>query len=123
MNAPTNPSRQILIDEIQKVPDLLDEIHYMIENFEFKFVLCESRARKARRGRANLLGGRALRYELRSLNARELGEDLDLDRVLNAGYLPDIYGSEHYLRQLRAYVSDYLKDEIAAAGVVRYRYS
>ncbi|MDE2731304.1 MAG: AAA family ATPase [Bacteroidota bacterium] len=116
---PIDRCRQIIIDEVQKVPELLDEIHWMIENFRYKFALCGSSARKVRRGKANLLGGRALRYELRGINAYELGEDFDLDRMLNRGYLPEIYGSDQYLRQLRAYVSDYLKEEIAAEGLVR----
>ena len=116
---PVDRSRQIVIDEIQKVPDLLDEIHWMIENFRYKFALCGSSARKVRRGKANLLGGRALRYELRGLNAYELGENFDLDHMLNSGYLPEMYESEKYLRHLKAYVSDYLKEEIAAEGQVR----
>ena len=114
-----DPARQIVINAIQNVPELLDEIHWMIENMGFKFALCGSSARKVRRGRANLLGGRALRYELRGLNAKELGDDFDLDRLLNTGYLPDIYVSDQYLRHLKAYVSDYLKEEIAAEGIVR----
>ncbi len=117
--APPDPARQVVIDEIQKVPQLLDEIHWLIENRGLKFALCGSSARKVRRGKANLLGGRALRYELRGLNAMELGDDFDLDHMLNAGYLPDIYGSSQYLMRLRSYVSDYLKEEIAAEGLVR----
>ena len=68
-----DPSRQVVIDEIQKVPALLDEVHWLIENRGLRFALCGSSARKVRRGAANLLGGRALRYELRGLTAGELG--------------------------------------------------
>ena len=111
--------RQIVIDEIQKVPALLDEVHWLMENRGLHFALCGSSARKVRRGGANLLGGRAVRYELRGLTARELGADLDLDRMLNAGYLPRIHQAPRPARLLDAYVADYLKEEIAAEGLVR----
>ena len=68
---------------------------------------------------ANLLGGRALRYELRGLTAGELGESFDLDRILNHGYLPSIYESNRHSRRLEAYISDYLREEVAAEGLVR----
>ena len=84
---------QIVIDEIQKVPALLDEVHWLIENGGYHFTLCGSSARKVKRGAANLLGGRALRYELYGLTAHELGSNLDLDRLVNDGYLPRIYGA------------------------------
>ena len=83
-----DPSRQVVIDEIQKVPALLDEVHWLIENRGLHFALCGSSARKVRRGGANLLGGRAIRYEMRGLTAGEIGDDFDLDRALNHGYLP-----------------------------------
>lgn len=113
------PGVQIVIDEIQKVPALLDEVHWLIENRGLHFALCGSSARKIRRGGANLLGGRAFRYELHGLSAAELGEYFDLDRVLNHGYLPRIYGAERPKRMLDAYVADYLKEEVAAEGLVR----
>ena len=111
--------RQIVIDEIQKVPALLDEVHWLIENRGFRFALCGSSARKVRRGAANLLGGRALRFELRGITARELGGDFDLDRLLTTGYLPSVYQSPRPARLLDAYVADYLRQEIAAEGLVR----
>ena len=114
-----DPSRQVVIDEIQKVPALLDEVHWLIENRGLRFALCGSSARKVRRGAANLLGGRALRYELRGLTAGELGESFDLDRALNYGYLPSIHGSGQPRRRLDAYVADYLREEVAAEGLVR----
>ena len=83
------------------------------------FALSGSSARKVKRGAANLLGGRALRYELRGLTAGELGGDFDLDRMLNHGYLPRMYQSNRPRRMLDAYVGDYLKEEIAAEGLVR----
>jgi len=114
-----DPSRQVVIDEIQKVPALLDEVHWLIENRGLRFALCGSSARKVRRGAANLLGGRALRYELRGLTAGELGESFDLDRMLNHGYLPSIYESSRHRRRLDAYIADYLRQEVAAEGLVR----
>jgi len=112
-------NRQIVIDEIQKVPALLDEVHWLIENRGLHFALCGSSARKVKRGAANLLGGRALRFELHGLTAGELGRDFDLERMLNHGYLPRIYESSRPNRLLNAYVADYLKQEVAAEGLVR----
>lgn len=117
--ARTAPARQIVIDGIEKVPALLDEVHWPIENCGLHFALCGASARKVRRGGANLLGGRAVRYELRGLVSSELGEAFDLDRMLNRGYLPRIYEAKQSRRLLEAYVADYLCEEIAAAGLVR----
>jgi predicted AAA+ superfamily ATPase len=72
-----------------------------------------------RRGAVNLLGGRASRYELHGLTAAELGRDFDLDRILNHGYLPRIYGSTRPNKRIEAYVADSLKEEVAAEGLVR----
>lgn len=110
---------QVVIDEVQKVPQLLDEVHWLHEHQGVRFALCGSSARKVKRGAANLLGGRALRYELHGLTAAELGSDFQLDRVLNHGYLPRIYVSEQPQRLLNAYVADYLKEEVAAEALVR----
>jgi predicted AAA+ superfamily ATPase len=81
----------IILDEVQRVPLLLDEVHLLIEEEGMKFILCGSSARKLKRGQANLLGGRALRYELLGFSAFELGEEFDLNRILNHGYIPDHY--------------------------------
>ena len=113
------PGDQVVIDEIQKVPALLDEVHWLIENRGLHFALCGSSARKVRRGAANLLGGRALRYELHGLTADELGNEFDLSRMLNHGYLPRMYEADRPARRLDAYVADYLKEEVAAEGLVR----
>lgn len=113
------PFAQVVIDEVQKVPQLLDEVHWLIENRRVHFALCGSSARKVRRGAANLLGGRAVRYELHGLTAAEIGADFDLTRMLNHGYLPRHYLSDRPQRLLNAYVADYLKEEVAAEGLVR----
>lgn len=110
---------QVVIDEVQKVPQLLDEVHWLLENRNHQFALCGSSARKLRRGAANLLGGRATRYELLGLTAGEIGGPLDLDRLLNHGYLPRIHAAVRPKRLLAAYVGDYLKEEIAAECLVR----
>ena len=115
----TGGGTQIVVDEIQKVPTLLDEVHWLIENRGVHFALCGSSARKVRRGAANLLGGRAVRYQLHGLTAAEIGPDFDLDRLLNHGYLPRIFNAERPGRMLDAYVADYLKEEVAAEGLVR----
>lgn len=113
------PTPFVVIDEIQKVPALLDEVHWLHENRAVRFALCGSSARKVRRGHANLLGGRALRFQLLGLAAGELGTDWDLDRMLNHGTLPRIYLSAQPRRLLGAYVADYLKEEVAAEGLSR----
>ncbi|MBC7795225.1 MAG: DUF4143 domain-containing protein, partial [Clostridia bacterium] len=81
--------------------------------------LCGSSARKVRRGHANLLGGRALRYELFGLTASELGSDFNLETLLNRDYLPALYTSSHASRALRSYVAGCLREEIAAEALVR----
>lgn len=110
---------QVVIDEIQKVPALLDEVHGLHENSGIRFALCGSSTRKVKRGGANLLGGRAVRYELHGLVAGELGAEFDLERMLNHGYLPRIHASNRPGPLLRSYVGDYLKEEVAAEGLVR----
>lgn len=97
----------------------MDQVHWLIENRGLRFALCGSSARKVKRGAANLLGGRATRYELFGLTAGELGSSFDLNRMLNVGYLPRIYEASRPTRLLDAYVADYLKEEVAAEGLVR----
>ena len=111
--------RQVVIDEIQKVPALLDEVHWLMENRGLSFALCGSSATKVKRGAANLLGGRAVRYELLGITAVELGDDFELTRLLNVGYLPRIYQLSRSIRLLDAYIDDYLVREVAAEGTVR----
>ena len=111
--------RQVVIDEIQKVPALLDEVHWLMENRGVSFALCGSSATKVKRGAANLLGGRAVRYELLGMTAVELDSHFDLTRRFNVGYLPRIYQAPRPVRLLDAYVNDYLVQEVAAEGVVR----
>ncbi len=108
----------IILDEVQKVPQILDEVHWLIENKGLSFILCGSSARKLKRGKANLLGGRAWRYEMFPLVSAELG-DINLLRVLNHGMIPDHYLRENYQKSLSGYVRDYLKEEVFAEGLTR----
>jgi predicted AAA+ superfamily ATPase len=111
-------SQPVILDEIQKVPALLDEVHWLIENKKLKFILCGSSARKLKRGHANLLGGRAWRYELLPLTSAEL-PDLDILRVVNNGLIPSHYLQEDAQRSIKAYVLDYLKEEVFNEGLTR----
>lgn len=110
--------RPIILDEIQKVPAVLDEVHWLMENRNLSFILCGSSARKLKRGRANLLGGRAWRYEMFPLVFPELG-DVDLLRALNQGMIPAHYLGGNYRKSLKAYVTDYLKEEVFDEGLTR----
>lgn len=109
----------IIIDEVQKIPVLLDEIHWLIENLGLSFILCGSSARKMKRSHANLLGGRAWRFELFPLTTRELGKNFDLLKALNRGLIPDHYLNENHERSIKSYINDYLKEEIRDEGLVR----
>ena len=115
---PRRLEEPIIIDEVQKAPQLLDEIHWLIENKGLRFVLCGSSARKLVRGKANLLGGRARRYEMHPLVSAEVA-DLDLLRALDRGLIPAHYLQDGYRKSLQAYVGDYLKEEVFAEGLTR----
>ena len=108
----------VIVDEVQKIPRLLDEIQWIIVNKKKQFILCGSSARKLKRGSGNLLGGRALRYELFPLVSREIPE-FDLLRALNHGLIPRHYEHADPRRLLRSYIGDYLKEEIAAEALTR----
>jgi len=113
-----NENRLIVIDEIQKIPSLLDEIHWLIENKSASFLLTGSSARKLKRGAANLLGGRAWRRTMVPLSFVEVS-GFDLERVMLSGLLPPHYLSNNPIEELRAYVADYLKEEIAAEALTQ----
>ncbi len=111
----------IFIDEVQKIPELLDEVHGLIERGNTRFLLTGSSARKLRRGGANLLAGRAATRRLHSLTAAEMGDAFDLERVLRFGSLPAVVtGSDDDARNLlSAYAETYLREEIQSEGIVR----
>ncbi|MBL7225093.1 MAG: ATP-binding protein [Desulfobacteraceae bacterium] len=108
----------VILDEVQKVPQILDEVHWLIENRGLRFILCGSSARKLKRGKANLLGGRAWRYEMFPFVTAELGS-VDLLRILNHGMIPSHYLQEGYKKALKAYAQDYLKEEVFDEGMTR----
>lgn len=109
----------VVIDEIQKLPSLLDQVHLLIEERGIHCLLTGSSARKLRRGGVNLLGGRARSRILHPLTYKELGPKFDLFRALNCGLLPSIYFSNSPDEDLESYASNYLKEEIAAEGLTR----
>lgn len=115
------PKTLTVVDEVQKVPALLDEVHWLIENKNQIFALSGSSARKLKRGHANLLGGRAVRHVLLGLTAQELGSDFNLEKLLNQGNLPNHFlcDEKEWLSLIRSYVADYLKEEIAAEAAVK----
>jgi predicted AAA+ superfamily ATPase len=108
----------IVLDEIQKLPVLLDEVHWLIENKGLSFLLTGSSARKLKRGHANLLGGRAWRKTMTPLSYSEV-DGFDLERVMISGLLPPHYLSDEPLEELRAYVADYLKEEVANEALIQ----
>jgi len=108
----------VILDEVQKIPQILDEVHWLVENKGLRFILCGSSARKLKRGKANLLGGRAWRFEMFPLVSAEL-VDLDLLKVLNHGMIPIHYLEDSSEKSLKAYTQDYLKEEVIAEGLTR----
>lgn len=108
----------IILDEVQKIPALLDEVHWLIENTNHSFILCGSSARKLKRGGANLLGGRAWRFVLPPLVYPEI-PNFNLLHAFKNGLLPSHYLMHDAKRTLDAYIIDYLKEEIQAEGLTR----
>lgn len=111
-------SALIVIDEIQMVPDILNEIHWLIENSSLSFLLTGSSPRKLRRKQANLLGGRAWRYTMTPLCYPEI-QDIDIEKIMVSGLLPPHLLSSNPIQDLRSYVADYLKDEIASEAAIQ----
>lgn len=112
----------VVIDEIQKVPKLLDEVHRLIEETNKLFILTGSSARKLKHGGANLLAGRAFVYHLHSLSCFELKEQFDLNQALHWGTLPKIFSLSGNIEKsefLRSYADTYLKEEIWNEHVIR----
>ncbi|MBI4406159.1 MAG: ATP-binding protein [Deltaproteobacteria bacterium] len=108
----------VVLDEIQKVPALLDEVHRLIEERKIRFLLSGSSARKLKATGVNLLGGRAWIANLFSLTCHEI-PNFDLDRYLRYGGLPHVYLSDYPDDELQAYVATYINEEIKMEGLVR----
>ena len=109
----------VVIDEIQKMPELLNEVQLIIDERAVRFLLTGSSARSLRRKGVNLLGGRARSRALHPFVRIELGERFDLNRALEYGLLPSIYLSDSPAEDLAAYAGDYLKEEVSAEAIVR----
>ena len=110
----------VVIDEIQKIPNLLDEVHRLMETKRWKFALCGSSARKLRRGGVNLLGGRAVTRNLDAFSYGELGDAYNVEFSLQWGLLPLVqFDRENAPDILSSYVNTYIKEEIREEGIVR----
>ncbi len=116
---PPGGDNAVVIDEVQKVPALLDEVHRLIEKRRLRFILTGSSPRKLRRGGVNLLAGRALTCAMHPLAAAEMGADFDLARALRFGLLPAAQMEAEPQRFLESYVRTYLEEEVRQEGVTR----
>ena len=112
-------TRLVVIDEIQRLPVLLNEVHRLIERRGIRFLLTGSSASKLRRGGVNLLGGRARTRTLHPLTSAELGSHFDLERAVERGTLPSVYFSDDPAADLASYSSTYLQQEVVAEGLTR----
>ncbi|NLB68979.1 MAG: ATP-binding protein [Lentisphaerae bacterium] len=113
------PGSWVVVDEVQKMPELLNEVHRFIEERGLKFALCGSSARKLRQAGINLLAGRALSRSLYPFQPDELGDSFDLEDALRYGTLPVAWGSKTREEKLEAYIMTYLMEEIQAEALVR----
>lgn len=116
---PKSAEAWVIIDEAQKVPELLSEVHRLIENKGYKFILTGSSARKIRQRGHDLLAGRALTYSLHPLTATELGEDFNLQHALAFGHLPSACTETDPKKYLESYIQTYLREEIQQEGLAR----
>lgn len=116
---PPRFSDWIILDEVQRIPELLNEVHSLIENRKFSFILTGSSARKLKKKGVNLLAGRALTYHLYPLTVQELGKDFNLQRSLQFGHLPAIFSEPEKKKYLESYVMTYLEQEVQQEGLTR----
>lgn len=114
-----DPGKITVIDEIQRIPELLNEVHYLIEDRGARFLMTGSSARKLRKGGVNLLGGRAYTFRLHPFSLMELADDFELERAIQRGTIPSVWLSEDPDARLAAYASNYLEQEIVAEAAVR----
>ena len=116
---PNNFNDFIIIDEVQRVPELLNEVHRLIEKLHLKFILTGSSARKLRKGGQNLLAGRALTYFMHPLAVSELKKDFSIEKSLNFGCLPSVFSEKDPIKYLQSYIKTYLEEEIRQEGLTR----
>ena len=116
---PKGFEQYIVIDEVQKIPELLNEVHRLIETYGYRFILTGSSARSLRRKGVNLLAGRALSYTMHPFTCYELDSDFSLETALKFGLLPSIYHVSDPQHYLETYISTYLREEILQEGLMR----
>ncbi|MFH1233112.1 MAG: AAA family ATPase [Patescibacteria group bacterium] len=116
---PKNFQDWIVLDEVQKIPELLNEVHRLIEKYKYKFILTGSSSRKLKRKKPNLLAGRALTYSMYPLTAIELGKDFNVAHSLKYGELPCVYTESDPKKYLESYVKTYLEEEVRQEGLTR----
>ncbi|MEO6596776.1 MAG: AAA family ATPase [Planctomycetota bacterium] len=116
---PADHKGWVVIDEVQKIPALLDEVHRLIEKRKWRFALTGSSARSLRRGGVNLLAGRARTLEMHPLTAAELGKDFDLAHAVRFGGLPSVWVEKDPADYLASYVRTYLEQEVRQEGLTR----
>jgi predicted AAA+ superfamily ATPase len=116
---PEGFSDWIIIDEVQKIPALLNEVHRLIETHRYKFVLTGSSARSLRKKGVNLLAGRALTFHMHPLTIQEVGQDFELQKALLCGMLPSVFSEQSPERYLKSYVETYLREEVFQEGLTR----
>lgn len=109
----------IVLDEVQRIPELLNEVHRLIEHKKFRFLLTGSSARSLKRKGVNLLAGRALRYNMHPLTVQEIGKNFDLTHALQFGLLPTAVTHENPKKYLESYVQTYLREEVLQEGISR----
>ena len=111
--------KRVIVDEVQRLPNLLNEVHRLIEEKRLRFILCGSSARKLKRAGVNLLAGRVLRRYMHPFTPMELGNRFNLDQALQFGLLPIVWDSPQKAETLTAYTQLYLKEEIQAEALIR----
>jgi predicted AAA+ superfamily ATPase len=116
---PSAYSGWVIIDEIQRVPELLNEVHRLIEHEGLRFILTGSSARALRKKGVNLLAGRALTYHMHPLTIQELQEQFSLPQSLLYGTLPSVYSSQDPIHYLQSYVQTYLREEVQQEALTR----
>lgn len=109
----------VVIDEVQRIPELLNEVHRLIEHKKIRFLLTGSSARTLRRSGVNLLAGRALRYEMHPLVIQELGEQFNLHHAVQYGLLPSVVTHPDPRKYLESYVQTYVREEVLQEGLTR----
>lgn len=116
---PKKYDKIVILDEVQRVPELLNEVHRLIESQNIRFLLTGSSARSLRRKGVNLLAGRALTYHMHPLVIQELQDEFDINKILINGLLPATFGHSDPKKYLESYVQTYLREEVIQEGLTR----